>query len=401
MSLSLILYLDELSHSESRIASPCGWLGGDCARLRSSAWAAFPPRLAPGGLPSATSTEGIPAALLGVWHFSSLLLWFLLVGLTRSKWHLVPVVEATLASVYAALMVGILLLERSLCPLCVACHVISCVIVICLLLSSPGLPAVVVRPSPTSSHPFAVVALAGILAVALGQHWRIANGVVNDDLATLLLDAHMTQEAREVPVSANDPIMGPRDATCATLAVFFDAQCPPCQAFSRTLVNQILPRSNGRLRVVLKHFPLCRDCNLYSSNVHPDACKLAYLLEGSRLQGGMDAFLRLKTVAERLDGALDDERLVQLAREAGLDDKSLRRTSESPEIKELVHSHVRQGQRLGITATPYLMLEGRPLDLRIAAIPEFWKAVGERAASLGAGIEMRTVSRTSEGASSP
>ena len=64
---------------------------------------------------------------------------------------------------------------------------------------------------------------------------------------------------------------------------------------------------------------------------------------------------------ENQSGGFSEERLIELARETGLDVERLEEDLASGRFEEAVESDFRGGQRMGITGTPTFVINGRVL----------------------------------------
>jgi len=110
------------------------------------------------------------------------------------------------------------------------------------------------------------------------------------------------------------PQRGPRDAL-VTIVAFYDYECPFCKRVQET-VNALLTRYPDDVRLVVRHNPL---------PFHPRAYPAAQLAIEARVQRGDPAFF---DVTQRLFGRspdLDDDALLEVARELKLDPRRAKR----------------------------------------------------------------------------
>jgi len=112
-------------------------------------------------------------------------------------------------------------------------------------------------------------------------------------------------EFRKVPLRADDPARGPKDAKL-TLVLFSDFQCPFCSRVEPTL-KQLEESLKGQIRIVWKHEPL---------PMHPNAMPAAQASEAAREQG---KFWEMHEKMFANQTALDADSLARYAREVGLD----------------------------------------------------------------------------------
>ena len=112
-------------------------------------------------------------------------------------------------------------------------------------------------------------------------------------------------EFRKVPLRADDPARGPKDAKL-TLVLFSDFQCPFCSRVEPAL-KQLEESLPGQIRIVWKHEPL---------PMHPNAMPAAQASEAAREQG---KFWQMHEKLFANQTALDADSLARYAREVGLD----------------------------------------------------------------------------------
>ena len=128
--------------------------------------------------------------------------------------------------------------------------------------------------------------------------------------------------------------------------VFADFQCP----FSARLwphlrkLDQELP---GRLKIAWLDFP--------QTTVHPLAEQLVEAGQEARNQGKFWPFV--EALAKRVD-RLDDQTLVQAAKEAGLQEKALKKALTQHQWTNAVQAQRAQGEAAGVKATPTVFLDG-------------------------------------------
>lgn len=136
------------------------------------------------------------------------------------------------------------------------------------------------------------------------------------------------------------------DASVPHLVEFIDFECPPCLE-SLSILTTLPPEISGAIRITLVHFPLCRDCNeALPHSPHPFACALA--LESLAATAAGQGF---EFAQRRARYPLENPRSV-LGRHTGLE-------AHRPTLA----SHVAAGRALGLTGTPALFLDGKPLAL--------------------------------------
>jgi peroxiredoxin len=155
----------------------------------------------------------------------------------------------------------------------------------------------------------------------------------------------LAETPRAAPVTADDWCFGPPDAP-VTLVEYADYQCEPCGETFRVL-QQVLPLYRGRVRLVFRHFPI-----RFS---HPLAQKAAEAAEAAGAQG---KFWEMHTRLFEARGDLAPERLVEFAREIGLDIGRFTEDLASGRHKEKVNEDFATATRNKIRLPPALFING-------------------------------------------
>ena len=232
-----------------------------------------------------------------------------------------------------------------------------------------------------SALTFSVVLIAG-LWVYRGRHLafqtqiaRLApyktwvNAMRNDP--AFLEREHLAQPRVEIPARRDSCV----PSACPQLVVFTDYECPQCTHHSVTAVRQAVEAFGGHLDVVIRHFPLCGECNpSVRTAFHRNACEAARAAEAARLQGGQDAFRKMHEGLHAHSNRLGRDLYRRLAVRIGLDPERLIADMDSPAVREVIRTDIEAGMALGVTGTPAMFLDGRPVNLMFEG-PTFWKAM--------------------------
>lgn len=171
----------------------------------------------------------------------------------------------------------------------------------------------------------------------------------------------MNEPVRDVPVTANDSIRGQPDAP-HTVVLFTDLQCPHCQQ-AETIFREKLEKYPGRLRVVVKHFPLSKDCNQHvQGRTHPYACAAAVTAEAARALGGEDAYWKMYDELFARQGDFQKGALAfvkETCPRLGLDPDELMKRVNTYSAWDRVKAHIEEAHALGVDATPAVFFDGR------------------------------------------
>jgi len=134
-----------------------------------------------------------------------------------------------------------------------------------------------------------------------------------------------------------------------TLVEFTDYQCPSC-AKEQPIIERLIAEYGERVRFVFRDFPL--------SSIHADAEKAAEAAEAAREQG---KYWDFTAILFRNQSQLKPEMLKQYAGVIGLDRAKFDAALDSGKFADKVQRDVADGQRIGITGTPSLFINGSPV----------------------------------------
>jgi protein-disulfide isomerase len=147
--------------------------------------------------------------------------------------------------------------------------------------------------------------------------------------------------------AGNSPSRGAANAPL-TLVEFGDFQCPYCSRLKPTL-EQAMKSYAGKVRLVFRQFPL---------SSHPDAAKAAEASLCAREQG---KFWELHDRMYEHQNALQVADLKKAATALGLDGKRFGECLDSGRSEAEIKADVLAGQNAGVTGTPALFVNGRPV----------------------------------------
>ncbi len=175
---------------------------------------------------------------------------------------------------------------------------------------------------------------------------------------------------------AGVPVKGTADARIQVVE-FSDFLCPYCRAIAGAF-KDFLPRSEGRVSVRFKHYPLDKECNAHMNNtIHVGACWMALGGICAHQQGKFWAYHdRVFENPPRDPGRGD---VLKLAREAGLDATALGACLDAPGTLARLKAEVDEAERAGVKATPTLFLNGKKLP----RVNDFLVMVEKESARLG------------------
>ncbi len=362
----------------------------------------------------------IPVAQLGQCYYIFILVWFAFTGLPRRasrRWHLLPLVLSIVAVLATSYYIYVMAFKmEQWCRLCILLHLIdflACGLVVVLWprakkAESPAKTKRQQESAETTSAPPETLTgrhVCATLAVALALVWmsflhredqmQAAGALLRASRAEksvsraqkdvrFVLGALAGSRPVNIPPRPTQLTIGDPDAR-HELIMFTDLQCPACRSFEARLSKEILPLWKGQLRVTLRHYPLCRDCNEGSKIHHPQACNAAYAVEAARAVGGQAAARRMhdaiiEKYAEVKKPNFAPAGYERFAREISLDVAQFQSAFQSPEIRRIILQDIKLAKKLGITGTPTVFFDGR----RLYSYPlqtnnmHFWKELARR-----------------------
>ena len=150
-------------------------------------------------------------------------------------------------------------------------------------------------------------------------------------------------------------IRGNPDAQ-VTLEEFGDFQCPPCGSFA-TFTEELLKEYDSRLRIVFRHFPL---------SVHEHAREASLAAEAAGIQGHFwemyDVLYREQTAWSKAPNAR--EMFESYAGTIGLNVDQFKKDMDGEQAKARVDADHARAESLGIKLTPFLYINGQPVDAK-------------------------------------
>ena len=157
---------------------------------------------------------------------------------------------------------------------------------------------------------------------------------------------------------ANTPVRGPADAP-VTVVVYSDFLCPYCRQLAQALAGYV-PKAAGRIKVYYKHYPLDSSCNpKIARSIHAGSCALALGGVCAQFQGKFEAY-HDRVFASELQNPQPSD-VARLAGEAGLNAAAIEGCLDDPKTRAALDAQVAEGNRLGITSTPTVYINGKKL----------------------------------------
>jgi protein-disulfide isomerase/uncharacterized membrane protein len=157
---------------------------------------------------------------------------------------------------------------------------------------------------------------------------------------------------------ANTPMRGPAEAP-VTVVEYSDFLCPYCRQLAQALAG-FVPQAGGRIKIYFKNYPLEASCNpKLPRSIHTGSCALALGGLCAQYQGKFEAY-HDRVFATEMHSAQPSD-VVRLAGEAGLNPSAMEGCLDDPKTKAALAAQVAEGNRLGITSTPTVYIDGKKL----------------------------------------
>jgi protein-disulfide isomerase len=145
---------------------------------------------------------------------------------------------------------------------------------------------------------------------------------------------------------AGSPAKGAKNPV-VTIVEWADFECPHCAA-TAPLLRQLVEKYSDQVQLVFKHYPL-------SGHEHSDEAARAAV--AAQQQGKFWPLQQSLFESQRT--GLDDTKLLELARGAGLDMKTFETDRASEMTADVVARDRKQADELGLTGTPMIYINGR------------------------------------------
>jgi len=285
------------------------------------------------------------------------------------------------ATVFSAYMASIsLFMLQTLCPMCTGLYVVSLAMLWVTLLvpsrlSDSGAPA-----APVTRNALAAVGVVAILGVAglAGATWpkgggRLPEGITLEELKKAdpeFYDWYTTLPV--IPSPSDDQNAVGRPDAPITIVEFSDFECGYC-ARNHVILEQLVERRPDLVRVVYRHFPLDATCNEgVETSVHQRACRAAEAAECAARQGKFQEMAKSLFANQQ---RLFEGYLFTLAERAGVDVEAFRACMADPTVRDAVMADSRAGNKLGLTSTPTLYINGRKVVGTLTDLDRYEHAV--------------------------
>ena len=184
-------------------------------------------------------------------------------------------------------------------------------------------------------------------------------------------ESAFSQNIQDFEPTETSNILGDENAK-VVINEFTDIQCPFC-ALSNKMMNKVV-NDYDSVRVIHHDFPLDMDCNpLLSQQMHQNSCLYAQYAIAAKKQ---DKGWGLVNLMFKNNEDLSEEKVLELAKELGLDTNKLKKDANSKEVKEELKNEIETVINMDINATPTYIINGKKYS-GIFKYPELIKIIKE------------------------
>jgi protein-disulfide isomerase len=177
---------------------------------------------------------------------------------------------------------------------------------------------------------------------------QVQAGLPKEDIVASYEARFMPDKVKAI-VIGDSATRGPADAP-VTVVEYADFECPSC-GNAYPLLEALYAQFEGKVRFVFKNFPLPS---------HPNAKLAAQAAVAAQKQG---QFWRMHHVLFENQQRLTEPDLLGYAQKAGLDMGKFKTDLHAEEAKARIDAEFKQGDELGVDATPTIFINGRHCDL--------------------------------------
>lgn len=149
----------------------------------------------------------------------------------------------------------------------------------------------------------------------------------------------MLQQREALLASPHDVVVNPGGAI--PVVEFFDYQCGFCKRVLPAI--QRLQAEAKNVRLILKEYPILGEMSVYASRVAIAA-------------KSQDKYLAFHNAMMETRGKLDEARILDVARDVGLNIQQLRADMKRPEVQEAIDTNYALANALNIRGTPTLII---------------------------------------------
>lgn len=306
---------------------------------------------------------GVPVAAWGVVGYL-FILFLVLPALLKSDVSRIWPLLFILSIIYSivSLIYGFLSIRfaHSICILCLASYAVNfSLFIVCLIIKQrysirfmAGLHDALIfmwkNKKKAGPVVFLFLCIVGGIIAFYPQYWRFS------DLPSSKLFHHGVTEDGSPWIGAESPLL--------TITEFTDYQCFPCKK-THLALRKLIRQYPDKIRLVHRHFPMCRRCNpLVKERYHEAACIMALIAICASDHGKFwlvsDSLFFGYQGRDKID-------VMELAGHYSLDFGELRSCIDKKESPRVLLKDIRDGLELGVRVTPSFVIDKKLYSGRI------------------------------------
>lgn len=308
--------------------------------------------------------SGLPLSSFVAGWFIALLILSLMARVSdwRREVVLVGVAMTGFASLYSIVLLVVMFgVLQKICLFCLAIDVVNFALFAIFFSLLDGKLFSGIRWSKLQSHGVIVLGTLFVVVVLL----RPSEENLRKAPTTSEIDYAVKQVLERAPVAITTPessaILGNPNAPI-TIHEFSDFQCPFCKR-GAVMMNQLLARYEGKIRVIFMPFPLDSSCNrLVKHAMHPVACELARTAYCANRDG------KFRPVYEKFfeeQEGLKAGSAKKISGDLGLSEAKFTECVNSEEAKKMVSLSIEEGIKFKVVSTPTFFINGRMVDVAL------------------------------------
>jgi protein-disulfide isomerase len=211
-------------------------------------------------------------------------------------------------------------------------------LILCLLI------ALLAAPAASSAQTFNAQEQSEIRAIV--RDYLVRNPDVLREALDALAERSDAERWQRMKSDPRDFSIGPANAQIV-IVEFFDYRCPYCHAALEWIED--IRRTRSDVRIVLKEFPILSEASMQAARAN-----IAAMPQGR--------YWQFHRALMSFRGELTDDRINQIAREAGIDVPRMRRAMQSPEVTRLLEDNRALAVDMGGNATPLFIINGEQVQ---------------------------------------
>jgi len=195
------------------------------------------------------------------------------------------------------------------------------------------------------------------------QHYMVIGNIYT-------LGADPRREVEQSISLEDQPSVGPPNAP-VTIVEYADLECPTCAKMHAFLESDVIPKYGNKIRVVFKEFPLVTIHDWALTAAIADQC--AYQLNPATYLPYRTTIFQNQSL---INAANVRTLLLDFGERSGINRLRLASCIDSKASMPRVEASAREGQNLGVSSTPTLFINGKP----VVGLPEpsqFYKLIDD------------------------